>query len=92
LVKLLKPDGHFSILLPEHRTLYFENLAGENSFFLQKKLTVCQTPAHLPFRTICLFGYQKPTETVSDNLNIKAADGDYSEEFIQIMRDYYLNL
>lgn len=92
LVKLLKPEGRFSILLPEHRTLYFEKLAGKNNFFLQKKLNVCQTPAHPPFRTIGLFAYQKPAEIISDNLNIKTEEGNYSEEFIQIMRDYYLNL
>ncbi len=88
---LLKPDGRFSILLPEHRTLYFEKLAGENGFLLHKKLTVRQSPAHTPFRSICLFGYQKPAATIKEHLTIKAEDGNYSEEFIKIMKAYYLN-
>jgi tRNA1Val (adenine37-N6)-methyltransferase len=90
--KNLKPDGHFSILLPHHRTAYFDNLAITNKFFLQKKLVVRQTPAHAPFRSICLYGYQKPSDVISEELNIKENDGKYSRGFTFIMRDYYLNL
>lgn len=89
--QLLKPEGHFSILLPEHRTQYFEKLAFENGFFLQKKLTVSQSPIHPPFRSICLFGREKSPGPISDYLVIKEKDGNYSEEFIKMMRDYYLN-
>jgi tRNA1Val (adenine37-N6)-methyltransferase len=90
--KNLKPDGHFSILLPYHRTVYFENLATANGFFLLKKLTVRQTPAHAPFRSISLFGNQKPPDAETKSLTIKEADGKYSGGFTSIMRDYYLNL
>jgi tRNA1Val (adenine37-N6)-methyltransferase len=91
IVKNLKPDGAFSILLPHHRTNYFENLAMDNGFFLSKKLTVHQTPSHAPFRSICLFGYRKPLTPASEMLIIKKPDGKYSGEFIEIMKDYYLN-
>jgi tRNA1Val (adenine37-N6)-methyltransferase len=90
--KLLKPEGFFSILLPEQRAVYFENLAKANGFFLHKKLTMHQTTAHAPFRNICLFGYQKPVRSVEDSLIIKVEDGNYSEEFTSILKDYYLNL
>jgi tRNA1Val (adenine37-N6)-methyltransferase len=90
--KLLKPEGFFSILLPEHRGVYFEKLAKENGFFLHKKLTMHQTPAHASFRTIYLFGHQKPVRSVEDSLIIKVEEGNYSEEFISILKDYYLNL
>lgn len=90
--KNLKPDGAFSILLPAHRTNYFEGLVTANGFFLRKKLTIRQTPSHAPFRSICLFGYQKPSETLSEEMNIKEKDGKYSLGFTEIMTDYYLNL
>jgi tRNA1Val (adenine37-N6)-methyltransferase len=90
--KNLKPDGAFSILLPYHREAYFEKLAADGGFFLLRKLTVQQTPLHAPFRSICLFGYRKPSAVASEILIIKAADGKYSEEFVKIMKDYYLNL
>jgi tRNA1Val (adenine37-N6)-methyltransferase len=55
----LKPGGSFSILLPFHRTLYFENAAMELGFFLREKLEIRQTPLHDPFRTILLFNNEK---------------------------------
>ena len=85
----LKITGTFSILLPYHRTDYFENLATTNGFFLWKKLTVRQTPAHQPFRSICLFGFQKPDTPDSKELVIKNENGKYTREFGELMDDYY---
>jgi tRNA1Val (adenine37-N6)-methyltransferase len=90
--RLLGSKGHFSILLPEHRILYFEKLAMERKFFLHKKLTISQTPNHSPFRSICLFGYENPVKSITDYLTIKVENGNYSEEFNQLMTDYYLYL
>ena len=85
----LKITGTFSILLPYHRTDYFENLATTNGFFLWKKLTVRRTPAHQPFRSICLFGFQKPDTPDSKELVIKNENGKYTREFRELMDDYY---
>ena len=85
----LKITGTFSILLPYHRNDYFENLAMTHGFFLWEKLTVRQTPAHQPFRSICLFGLQNPERMVSEELVIKNENGKYTREFVDIMSDYY---
>jgi tRNA1Val (adenine37-N6)-methyltransferase len=87
--KHLKITGSFSILLPNHRSGYFENLAMINGFFLYKKLTVRQTPAHPPFRSICLFGLQDPGSIEARELIIKYEDGKYTREFVDLMYDYY---
>jgi tRNA1Val (adenine37-N6)-methyltransferase len=87
--KQLKITGTFSILLPWHRTGYFEDLAMINGFFLYEKLTVRHTPAHQPFRSICLFGFQKPEAMVLKELVIKNENGNYTGEFTEIMNDYY---
>jgi tRNA1Val (adenine37-N6)-methyltransferase len=62
----LKPGGSFSILLPFHRTLYFENAAAEQGFFLKEKLVIRQTPLHDPFRTILLFNNEKSPAYLPD--------------------------
>jgi tRNA1Val (adenine37-N6)-methyltransferase len=85
----LKITGTFSILLPHHRSDYFEKLATTNGFFLREKLTVRQTPFHQPFRCICLFGLQKPETTDSKELVIKTEKGKYTREFVELMSDYY---
>ncbi|HLA59642.1 MAG TPA: methyltransferase [Puia sp.] len=85
----LKKTGSFSVLLPYHRSGYFENLATTNGFFLWEKLNVRQTPDHQPFRSICLFGFQKPETTNSKELIIKNENGKYTGEFLDLMFDYY---
>ena len=87
--KHLKITGTFSILLPYHRNDYFENLAMTNGFFLREKLTVRQTATHQPFRSICLFGFQKPETMDSKELVIKNENGKYTREFVELMSDYY---
>ena len=85
----LKSTGLFSILLPFHRTEYFENLATTHEFFLREKLTIRQTPVHPPFRSILLFGFQKTESAVSKELIIKNENGKYTGKFIDLMSDYY---
>jgi tRNA1Val (adenine37-N6)-methyltransferase len=86
---LLKITGTFSVLLPYHRSDYFEKLATTHGFFLWKKLTIRQTPADQPFRSICIFGFQIPETTDSKDLVIKNEDGKYSMGFTELMEDYY---
>ena len=85
----LSAGGRFSILLPWHRFEFFEKLAAEKDFFILEKLTVRQTPKHKPFRSVCLFGFQKPAKLISKELQIKDGSGKYSPEFIELMKDYY---
>jgi tRNA1Val (adenine37-N6)-methyltransferase len=87
--KNLRPDGAFSILLPFHRTDYFEKCAAASGFFLSEKLTVRQTPAHAPFRSICLFSAMKQPDIVLDEMIVKDEKGKYSEGFSRLMGEYY---
>ena len=86
----LNTNGVFSVLLPYHRTDYFERLATANGFFLQEKLILRQTPRHDPFRTACLFGYKKQEEIMIEELTIKNADDKNSSVYEILMKDYYL--
>jgi tRNA1Val (adenine37-N6)-methyltransferase len=82
-------DGSFSILLPFHRSDYFEKLASLNGFFLREKLTVRQTPGHPAFRSIALYGTKKPEEVILNELIIKNEEGKNSSAFAELMNDYY---
>jgi tRNA1Val (adenine37-N6)-methyltransferase len=86
----LDPSGNFSILLPFHRSAYFEKLAAETGFFLKEKLTVRQSPGHAPFRTLCLFCFHKPEIMMLKELFIKDEQGKNNETFCELMQDYYL--
>jgi tRNA1Val (adenine37-N6)-methyltransferase len=85
----LKQNGMFSILLPFHRKNYFEELALANGFFLYEQLTIRQTPAHAPFRSISLFGFQKPESMMVDEWAIKTEEEIYRPQFRELMEEYY---
>jgi tRNA1Val (adenine37-N6)-methyltransferase len=88
--KHLKDDGSFAVLLPYHRTAYFEKLAGLK-YFLQEKILVKQTPKHNYFRSMLLFGATK-AEIKEGEIIIREEDELYGETFITLLKDYYLNL
>ena len=85
----LMNDGSFSILLPFHRSDYFEKLASVNGFFLHEKLTVRQTPGHPPFRSILLYGTIIPEKVILNELIIKDSEGKNSREYAELMKDFY---
>ncbi len=85
----LANEGAFAVLLPYYRIEYFKNLAAENDFYLQDELLVKQTPKHFYFRGILFFG-TKPVSLVSNELIIKNKEGNYTEEFNFLLKDYYL--
>jgi tRNA1Val (adenine37-N6)-methyltransferase len=89
--KLLNSSGNFAVLLPFQRINYFERLANKNHFYLKEQLLVKQSPEHKYFRGILLFTQTNITP-VKKELIIRRADGNYTEEFMRLMRDYYLKL
>lgn len=85
----LADNGNFAMLLPFHRIQFFKNLALENNFYLNEEFLVKQTPRHSWFRGILLFKNQ-PTSFSSKGLIIKNNEGNYTEEFNVLLKDYYL--
>lgn len=82
-------NGNFAVLLPFHRIVLFKKLALENDLYLIGELLVKQTPKHNWFRGILLFGTQKASKN-SNILCIKDESGNYTKEFIFLLKDYYL--
>jgi len=89
----LTPEGSFGILLPYHRTAWFEEQASAGyGFSLREKLLVRQTPRHDYFRSILYFSRHKERFVPTSELTIHNAEGVYTEDFTDLMRDYYLYL
>lgn len=88
---LLKEDGHFAVLIPFSRLDYLIALAEENKFFLKEKFLIKQTPNHNFFRAILLFS-DKESKIKNSELIIKEENGKDTNEFIELLKDYYLNL
>lgn len=94
----LATTGSFGILLPYHRMDYFEELAADRLFYLQDKLLVRQTPRHEPFRAILQFSRIVEGSRIREDsipvttLLIKDEAGQYTEAFVELLKDYYLYL
>ena len=90
ILRHLHTSGAFSILLPYHRTDYFEKLARNKGFFLQEKLLVKQTPTHSPFRSVLLFALKEAVPVDVRKLTIRDEEGKETTEFLDLLKDYYL--
>jgi len=87
---LLKDDGNFLVLLPHHRTENFIQLS-QSKFFIRKRVFVKQTSQHSYFRTI-LWLSKQPGMTDESGITIMNNAGKYTDEFIALLKDYYLYL
>ena len=88
----LQPDGGFGILLPYHRWEFFDKLAGKKGFHLTERLLVKQSPKHNYFRAILHYSRSKENFIPEFELIIQQADGLYTAEFTEMMKEYYLKL
>lgn len=88
-VLLSQQQGIFKVMLPSTEDHLFELKALKKNFYLNKKLLVRDN--HLsPFkRVLCEFSFTK-TKTEVEELTIKKADGNYSKNFVELLKEYYL--
>ena len=82
--------GMFAILLPNHRSDYFEELCLKEYFYCNKKILVKQTPKHDYFRDILFFS-TKNISSLQEEIVIQN-NHQYTKEFIELLKDYYLHL
>jgi tRNA1Val (adenine37-N6)-methyltransferase len=89
--KLLDTNGVFAVLLPYYRTEQAVFLGKENGLYVQKKIPVKRSPEQNYFRSILFFSQNPCTESVSE-ICIKDDAGNYSKEFTELLKAFYLNL
>lgn len=89
----LSCKGSFGVLLPYRRTAWFEEeAAARHGFTLKEKLLVRQTPRHEFFRSILHFSRRHDNFIPTTELTIQDGAGAYTEDFIELLKDYYLHL
>lgn len=88
----MEEDGVLALLLPFHRTGYFERLANESGLFIIEQLLVRQSPKHDHFRSLLLLSKANPVLTTVNELCIHDHERNYTDEFQNLLRDYYLIL
>lgn len=91
-VDLLKNEGKFYLLVPAYRDLEAISIAEKNGFSLLKKSVVKQSVYHDPFRIMYAFSKNKVSEIETEEIVIKDKADQYTPEFIELLKDYYLYL
>lgn len=87
---LLKDDGKLFILIPYNRTEQLSQLIRDR-FSIEEIVFVKQTPKHQFFRSMFLLGKEERS-VVTSEMVVMGYDGRYSDGFVGLMREYYLNL
>lgn len=90
----LKPGGQFFLLLPYKRLADIKGLSENAGLTITHTVLVKQTPSHSYFRVMISGTLQNETPFTinSTELTIKDAEGNYSPEFIALLKEYYLYL
>lgn len=87
----LTEDGSFAVLLPYTRTDQFIEDAIKKRFFLSERMNVKQSVNNSFFRSMLLFE-RKIGKPEMKELSIKDETNQYTANFIELLKDYYLYL
>lgn len=90
----LKPGGVFYLLLPYKRNEEIKELITKHEFSIERICFLRQTFDHDFFRIILAAkrSIELISETTFDEMAIKDLNGNYTNEFISLLKDYYLHL
>ena len=88
---LLEQNGLFAVLLPFEAQEEFIEIALQQKIFVTTIINIQQTFSHSFFRTVLVFSFHK-TEITQQFIAIKNNENQYTEQFIDLLKDYYLNL
>jgi tRNA1Val (adenine37-N6)-methyltransferase len=88
--KCLEDHGSFGLLLPYHRVDYMLACCAAFQFWPIEQLNIRQTSRHQFFRSIIRFSDTKPASINYSELIILDDAGKYTEDFVSLLKDYYL--
>lgn len=90
IIKLLKPNGQFYLILPPAEFESFKKIADGKKIFLNESLVI-RDKSDLPvFRIAGCFSFTY--SNIKQKELIIKKDGEYSDEFTELLKEYYLNL
>ena len=87
----LSPSGYFFVLLPFKRVTEFEEMSRQKNFFLHRKLLIRNSPLHPWYRAILFFA-RLEDKLMVEELVIRDKGNNYSDDFISLLKNYYLHL
>lgn len=90
--RLLKESAAFAVLLPFNKSHYFQQLAQEAGFYLYIKTNIRTQLEQSFFRSMLWFSTTPKPTCYNNFITIQNKPKQYSPEFIDLLKDYYLYL
>ena len=87
--RLLTAEGEFAVLYPADVLALFEQSLKSLGLYINEKVNVLSKPDS-PVLRVMACGSRKEKQTEERSLHIKTEQGDYSPEFIELLRPYYI--
>lgn len=88
----LREDGIFFLMYPFKRKDEVQQLLYKNDLHLAEAVILSQSIKHAPFRLIVKGTNQKINSTNSTSVTIWNEHKQYTKEFVELLKDYYLYL
>jgi tRNA1Val (adenine37-N6)-methyltransferase len=88
-VKILSSDGKFAVILPYKEAQYFIKIAHANGLFLNRKCNVQGNPKSVIKRSLLEFSFSEK-EINEAHLIIETSRHNYTEDYINLTKDFYL--
>lgn len=88
---LLNPLGSFSLIIPYTEEAHFISLASQESLYPYRITRIKGTPTSPIIRSLIQLSSRKK-ETVDNDLIIEYTRHNYTEDFIQLTQNFYINM
>jgi tRNA1Val (adenine37-N6)-methyltransferase len=89
--KILSTDGKFTTIIPFKEEENFINLAKNNNLFLNKVCHVQGNPSSEIKRSLLEFSFHQ-TEIIKEHLIIEIKRHQYTEDYINLTKEFYLKM
>lgn len=91
-IRLLKPTGRFSLVLPMDESQQFLRMAYLKGFTESRRLLIIPVEGRSPNR-INMELVRQPTPTLeTENFTIRSLDGSFTNQYNTLLKDFYLGL
>lgn len=87
--RLLAPEGRVSIVLPYDAAADMTLAAARSGLFLTRRTDIMSKPTGKPLRSLLEYG-RCAVATLRSELTIHTPDGDFSEDYRALTKDFYL--
>ena len=90
--RLMQPEGRFAVVLPFDVSDVFLEEAEKAGLYLHKRMTIVPIEGREPNRVNLELGFSKNDVIQEETFVIRNADNDFTDQYKEFLKDYYLGL